>query len=85
MPTTLDRYRRAIRIHLKPKLGDVPLQRLLPKMFDDLYRQQLEKLSPASVLKNHLIARAALDRVVRWGWLDRNPADRAEAPKLRRT
>ncbi len=83
-PTTISRYRIAIRLHLTPALGQVPISQLTPKAFDDLYRAQLERLSPATVLKHHLIARAALDKAVRWGWLERNPADRAEAPRARR-
>jgi integrase len=83
-PTTVDRYRRAIEIHLKPTLGPVPIRHLSAKLFDDLYREQLVRLKPATVLKNHLVARSALDRAVRWGWLDQNPADRADPPTVRR-
>lgn len=83
-PTTIDRYHRAIRLHLKPTLGEIPLSRLDPKLFDDLYRELLKRLKASTVLKTHLIARAALERGVRWGWLDRNPAALADPPKIRR-
>jgi hypothetical protein len=82
-PTTIDRYRRAIELHLRPSLGVIALCQLTAKDFDDLYRDELTRLKPASVLKNHLVARAALDSAVRWGWLDQNPAARAEPPRVR--
>ena len=83
-PTTITRYRQCIDQHLVPALGHLPIGRLTPKAFDDLYRKLLRTLAPATVLKNHLVARSALDTAVRWGWLDRNPARFAEVPKARR-
>ncbi|MEX2254394.1 MAG: hypothetical protein WEC34_03050 [Acidimicrobiia bacterium] len=82
-PTTIDRYDRAIALHLVPTLGDVPIGDLIAKDFDDLYLILRQRLKPATVLKSHLVARAALDRAVRWGWLDENAAARAEAPSTR--
>ncbi|MEX0664712.1 MAG: site-specific integrase [Acidimicrobiia bacterium] len=83
-PTTITRYRQCIDQHLVPALGQVPIGRLTPKAFDDLYRNLARSLSPATVLKNHLVARSALDTAVRWEWLERNPAQFAEVPKARR-
>ncbi|MEX1145943.1 MAG: hypothetical protein WEE69_11620, partial [Acidimicrobiia bacterium] len=83
-PTTITRYRQCIDQHLVPALGHVPIGRLTPKSFDDLYRELLRTLAPATVLKNHLVARSALDTAVRWEWLERNPARFAEVPKARR-
>jgi hypothetical protein len=64
-PTTIARYRSSIERQLKPALGDRRLASLDPKAFDDLYRRLAGVLSPASIMKTHLVARAALDRGVR--------------------
>jgi len=83
-PTTIDRYRNTIEHQLKPWLGDVPLPRLRTKAFDDLYRTLGQDLQPSTVLKVHVVARAALARAVKWGWIDRNPASDAEPPSQSR-
>jgi integrase len=53
-------------------------------VFDDLYRDLARVLSPASIMKTHLVARAALDRAVRWRWIAHNPALAAEPPTVHR-
>lgn len=83
-PTTIDRYRNTIEHQLKPRLGDVVLTQLRTKAFDDLYRTLGQDLQPSTVLKVHVVARAALARAVKWGWIDRNPASDAEAPSQHR-
>jgi integrase len=82
-PTTIARYRSVIEWQLKPTLGAVPLERLETKAFDDLYRSLAARLEPASIRKAHIVARSALDRAVRWGWIRRNPAATAEPPPVR--
>jgi integrase len=83
-PTTIARYRASIEQHLKPALGTEGLDRLTTKAFDDLYRTLAASLKPATILKTHLVARAALDRAIRWGWLSRNPSSLAEPPTVHR-
>ena len=83
-PTTIARYRSSIEQQLKPALGDRRLDRLDTKGFDDLYRALAASLSPATIMKTHLVARAALDRAVRWGWIARNPSAAAEPPTVHR-
>src|SRR5581483_11807713 len=72
-PTTVARYQYAVDKQLKPALGDIRLERLTTKMFDDLYRELGTSLSGRTVMKAHFVARAALDRAAKWGWIDRNP------------
>ena len=81
-PTTIARYRSVIEWQLKPALGSVALERLETKLFDDLYRSLAGELAPASIRKAHVVARAALDRAIRWGWILRNPATAAEPPTV---
>lgn len=82
-PTTIARYRSAIDQQLRPALGEAPLGRLTTKTFDDLYRELGRSLEPSTVMKVHLVARAALGRAVKWGWIGRNPASDAEPPSGR--
>jgi integrase len=84
-PTTMARYRGVIEHQIKPTLGDVPLERLRTKAFDDLYRDLGQRLHPSTVAKVHLVARAALTRAMKWGWIDQNPAQNAVPPSARRT
>jgi len=41
-------------------------------------------LAPGSIVKVHAITSAALSLAVRYEWLDRNPAERATLPRLRK-
>jgi hypothetical protein len=66
-PTTIARYRSVIEWQLKPALGAVALDRLETKAFDDRYRPFAAQLEPATIRQAHAVARAALDRAVRWG------------------
>jgi integrase len=59
------------------------LECLETKEFDDLYRSLAATLEPASIRKAHIVARSALDRAVRWGWIRRNPAATADPPPVR--
>jgi integrase len=89
-PSTVASYRKNIRLHIKPRIGDVPLDRLTPATLDRLYRE-LEKsgradhregegLSPRTVRYIHTILSAALRKAVKDGLLPRNPAATAEPP-----
>ncbi len=59
---------------------------MTPKVVDDLYRflAQTTTRKPATVLRFHTVLRAAFAQAVRWGWLDRNPIDRASPPRVHR-
>jgi integrase len=47
-------------------------------------RHQCTPLAPASIVKVHAIISAALSLAVRYEWIDRNPAERATLPRLRK-
>ena len=44
--------------------------------------RRLGALAPASIRRHHAVLSASLGQAVRWGWLDRNPAERAQPPEL---
>jgi hypothetical protein len=37
-------------------------------------------LAPLSIRKCHAILSAGLNQAIKWGWIDRNPVDRASPP-----
>ncbi len=82
-PSTLYGYRRLVRQLPEGFLGQ-PIGKVTPKVLDDLYRLLLKQTSrkPATVLKFHSVLRAAFHQAVRWGWLDRNPVERAMPPRV---
>ncbi|MGH9153894.1 MAG: site-specific integrase [Acidimicrobiales bacterium] len=83
-PSTLVRYRSAIRTNIVPALGHVRLGKLTAADLDRFYAALLKRgLTPLSVRKCHAILSAALRQGVRWGLLDRSPADRTSPPSIR--
>ncbi len=84
-PTTLFSYRSIVR-QLPSGFRALPLRKVTPKVLDDLYRHLARetKRKPATVLRFHTLLRAAFAQAVRWGWLDRNPVERATPPSVRR-
>ena len=82
-PSTLHGYRRLVR-QLPPGFLAQPLAKVTPKVVDDLYRFLARQTSrkPATVLRFHTLLRAAFAQAVRWGWLDRNPIERATPPRV---
>jgi Phage integrase, N-terminal SAM-like domain len=57
-PTTIARDRSVIEWQLKPALGEVLLEHLETKAFDDLYRSLAARLEPASIRKLSVISLA---------------------------
>jgi len=92
-PSTYDSYRRNIDLHVLPRIGEVPLQKLAAEDLDGLYaalstaggRRDGKKggLSPKSVRIVHAILHKALSDARRKGTLTRNVAEVADAPKAR--
>jgi len=82
--STLTRYRSVISVNIVPRLGDVQITKLGPAQIDSYY-SQLRKagLGTLSIRKNHTILSAAFNQAVRWGWVERNPVDRASPPSAR--
>jgi integrase len=82
---TFESYRRNVRTHIVPQLGDVPLQRLSPAGLNSFYADllagaQRRALSPRTVRYIHTIVRRSLQAAVRWGLVARNVADQADPP-----
>lgn len=83
-PSTLVRYRSAIRANIRPALGHVRLSKLSAADLDRFYAGLLKRgLNPLSVRKCHAILSAALKQAMRWGLIERSPADRTSPPSSR--
>ena len=87
--STVASYRRNIRLHVTPHIGDVPLGKLTSARLDQLYRHLETEgrsdgsggLSPRSVQQYvHTIIGAALNSAVEGGVLKVNVAKRAHPP-----
>ncbi|MBW3659206.1 MAG: site-specific integrase [Actinobacteria bacterium] len=79
--TTFAIYERDLRNHLKPALGDIPLQELDGSTLTMHYASLLDSLSPKTVSNVHGLAHRILEDAVDDELLLRNPADRADKPK----
>lgn len=82
-PTTLARYRSAIRHDIVPRLGQFRIDRLQPADIDSFYTALAKSgLKPVSVRKSHTILSAAFNQAIKWGWLERSPVHRASPPSI---
>jgi len=91
-PTTYDGYRRSIDLHVLPRLGRRPLDRLTIEDVDLLYATLLTEgrirrsgppgLSPKSVRNIHVMLNKALNDAVRKGLVVRNVVGLADAPSV---
>lgn len=81
--STYENYEYVVRMHLRPTLGSVKLDKLRSTHLQNLYADKLATgLSPRTVELVHTIAKAALKRAVRWEFVFRNVADSADPPKV---
>ncbi len=88
-PTTYNSYLAHVECHISPALGSVQLQKLTAAQINALYaklarqgRRNGKPLAPLTVRHVHAVLHRALKDAVRWGYLARNPADRADPPKV---
>lgn len=86
--STLHSYERIITLHVVPRLGEVQLQQVTAPMLNGFYadlvtggRRDGGGLAPRTVRYVHMILRQALGDASRWGYVVRNVALDAKAPK----
>ena len=79
---TWHRHEEVSRLHLKPALGNVRLDKLNALQVQSLYRAKLDSsLSPRTVQIIHATLHKALRQAVRWSLVPRNVADVVNPPK----
>ena len=75
-PATNDRYRNAIKKHMRPAIGDVQLSRLGVLHIEHFLSDKLSHgLSEETVNGFYRVLNTALKDAVRWGYLNKNPAE----------
>jgi integrase len=80
---TVNCHETAIRLHLAPHIGHIPLARLSPAAIQNLYVMLLERgLSPATVRRATNILHVALEEAVRRGLILRNPQANTTPPRV---
>lgn len=81
-PAAFKDYESAMRLHVKPTLGEKVLAKLTPMDIQRLYGQLLESgVSAHRVFRVHRVLRQALSHAVRWQAVARNVADAVSPPK----
>ena len=77
------RHEEVVRLHLKPSLGIMKLDRVNPLQIQSLYRSKLDSgISPRTVQIIHVTLYKALKQAVKWTLLPRNVADSVDPPKV---
>jgi len=84
-PWTFAGYEVHVRLHLKPTIGSVPLDKLTPMHVQQLMNRKIaEGLKPKSVRYIRGTLRTALNHGVRWGLITRNAAALVASPRVER-
>jgi integrase len=91
-PRTAQGYEAIAETHLLPLLGNIPLVELKPETIQKYYSDKMAGgrhdkkggLSARTVRHHHMLLHCALRYAVKWGVLNRNPADAVTAPKPQR-
>jgi integrase len=75
---TLERYEELLRVHVKPKLGARPLQKLKATEIDELYGELEPIMAPMTLHHVHVTFNSCLSTAERKGLVLVNPMNRAE-------
>ncbi len=82
-PWTYKGYEVHVRLHLKPGIGHIPLDKLAPLHVQQLLNaKKSEGLSAKSIRYIRGTLRTALNQAVRWEILSRNPASLVDGPRV---
>lgn len=82
---TADGYEGVLRRYIREPLGDKRLDQLRPLDIQKVYGQmQMSGLSALVVRHTHSALRNALKQAVKWGLIQRNPAEYVELPQVPR-
>ena len=88
-PRTIEGYRDIVRVHLMPKLGQIPFAQLSGSHLQEYYANALKcgradgkgGLSARSVMHHHRVIRQALGHAVKWQLVQRNVALTVDPPR----
>jgi integrase len=84
-PNTLSNYKSVADHHILPSLGKQRIANLTTNEVDRLLSMKMKgPLSVSSVQRIRSVLAQALDQAMRWGWVNRNVATLARAPRSER-
>ena len=82
-PRTASGYETLLRLHILPAIGRVRMDALTAGDIDHLVSGVLDHRSPQTARHVYKVIHRALGQAVRLDLLDKNPADRVEAPRVK--
>jgi integrase len=82
-PRTQETYEFTVTHYLTPKLGAITLAELKAHQIERLYRELSKTHAPSTVHRTHRVLRTALNRALKWGYLERSPLSQVDTPSLR--
>ena len=81
-PKTIRGYQSVIDHHVAPAFGSIPISKLTTHHLDSFYAKcTADGSSPRTVRNINAVIRSALNQAIRWGWIDRNPANLVTLPE----
>ena len=91
-PTTIDIYKKLLRVHIIPAIGNLKLARIQPSHLNRLYNVMLQErkdgreggYSPTTIKRVHALISSILNTAVKWNVVLENPCERVSPPKQRR-
>lgn len=84
--TTYGNYERAVRLHINPEIGRIPLSKLTALHIQRLYTSMANRGYSSNTIRiAHSVLIQALARAVQWDLIQRNPAERVELPRRERS
>ena len=88
---TVESYGNLIRLHVKPRIGATPIQKLKPAMLAQMYSELLKSarvargkasgLSPRTVAYVHAVLHRAFGHALQWGHISTNPLNAVDPPR----
>ncbi len=85
-PKTFFQYEQVFQQYLSPGIGRVKLKELSPSVIQALYNTNLRSgKSERTVLLVHAVLHSALGQALKWGIINRNPAEAVTHPRPSRT
>lgn len=91
-PTTIDIYKKLLRVHIIPAIGNLKLARIQPAHLNKLYNAMLLErkdgreggYSPTTIKRVHALISSILNTAVKWNVVLENPCERVSPPKQTR-
>lgn len=91
-PTTIDIYKKLLRVHIIPAIGNLKLARIQPSHLNRLYNVMLQErkdgklggYSPTTIKRVHTLISSILNTAVKWNVVLENPCERVSPPKQTR-